>query len=145
MATTLAKPGSTTGTAVTGGATAAAAQPKHKEWQRWNTVGADASATVLYQDSSGWLDLSSVVSIRITSHIAYAGGSAGLTLQTSNSPDGPWSTVNATALDTVGKVVLVVSSLSSNETYKARRYLRWSVSGGSANWEICFRFTYEVL
>ncbi len=136
----------TTGSGATAATTAATApKPKPKEWQGWTTVGANSSTAVLFQDSSLWLDLSSVVSVRITAHIGYVTGSSAITLQTSNSPDGPWSDVNATALGTEGKSVLVVSSLSENETYLARRYLRWSVGAGAADWEICFRLTYEVL
>jgi len=132
---------------VAAGGTAAstAAQSKPKEWQRWTTVGGSVTATKIYQDSSLWLDLSNTVAVRITAHISYVGGSAEITLQTSNSPDGPWTDVTSGDLDAVGKTVLAVSSESDNEPYPGRRYLRWMASGGAANWEICFRLMYEVM
>ena len=125
--------------------TTAAGGGKSKKWQPWATAGGSVAATEVFQDSSLWLDLSNTVAVRIAADISFVSGSAALTLETSNSADGPWSTVNSGGLTSVAKDVLVCSSASDDETYKVRRYLRWKCSGGAANWEICFRLQYEVL
>jgi hypothetical protein len=127
-------------------ATAVTAKKKKKVtyMQKWATIGGGKSDVTVIQDSEGWVDMSAVVAMKLTCHVRSTSNGATITLQTSNSLDGPWTDVNGTGL-TDGTTVLTVSSEGPDETYLGRKYLRWTASGTGNNWQICFYLNYEVL
>jgi hypothetical protein len=112
--------------------------------QKWATIGGGKSDVTVIQDSDGWVDMSAIVAMKLTCHVRNVTNGATITLQTSNSLDGPWTDVNPTGL-TTGTTVLTVSSEGPDETCLGRKYLRWTATGTGNNWEICFYLNYEVL
>jgi len=98
------------------------------------------------QDSGLWLDLVSCSRVRVWTQVSHRspGGVSALRLQTSNTPDGPWSDIELEPSgNTVGTQVWTLSSESNDETYKFERYLRWNAGSTSGDWSICFRLFVE--
>ncbi len=120
---------------------------KTRMWQDWTTLGHASGGGEVVQDSGLWLDFAQTVAVRMTVYIAYVDASTTrLVLETTNSPDGPWTELTSgSELNAANTHILVLSSESSDESYPLRRYLRLKATGSAANWEICFKVKYEPL
>jgi hypothetical protein len=110
-------------------------------WQPWITIKRDVASTPVNQQAAHYLDLVGSEEVLIRLETKILDYSALISIETSSTFSGPWSSLYVEGTPASEKVLLL--STDPNADYKLQRYVRWSVTSDSATWSATFQISVK--